>query len=75
MGDIATTIWIVCYFLVLLGLSAYGLHRYTMIFLYWKYRKSKPEPASQFKELPRITVQLPIFNELYVVSCVVLETH
>jgi cellulose synthase/poly-beta-1,6-N-acetylglucosamine synthase-like glycosyltransferase len=67
MGHIATSIWIVCYFLVLLGLSAYGIHRYTMIYLYWKHRRSRPEPASRFKELPRITIQLPIFNELYVV--------
>ncbi len=67
MGHIATSVWIICYFVVLLGLSAYGLHRYTMIYLYWKHSRRKPEPDSHFKQLPKVTVQLPIFNELYVV--------
>ena len=67
MGHIATSILIVCYFLVLLGLSAYGIHRYTMIYLYWKHRKSRPKPLNRFQELPKVTIQLPIFNELYVV--------
>ena len=67
MGHIATSICIVCYFLVLLCLSAYGIHRYTMIYLYWKHRKSRPKPLDRFQELPKVTIQLPIFNELYVV--------
>ena len=64
MGPLATTIWIICYFAVLLGLAGYGIHRYTMIFLYWRNRRKKPEPQSEFKDLPSVTVQLPIFNEL-----------
>ena len=36
--------------------------------LYWKYRKRAPKPLSTFEKLPRVTVQLPIFNELYVVE-------
>ena len=68
MGHLATTIWIICYFAVLLGLAGYGIHRYTMIFLYWRNRRKKPEPLSEFKDLPSVTVQLPIFNELHVVE-------
>ena len=68
MGPLATTIWIICYFAVLLGLAGYGIHRYTMIFLYWRNRRKKPEPQSEFKDLPSVTVQLPIFNELHVVE-------
>ena len=67
MGHLATTIWIFCYFGVLLGLAGYGLHRYSMIYLYWKHSRRKPEPDSCFDQLPHITVQLPIFNEMYVV--------
>ncbi len=67
MGHFATTTWVICYFLVLLGLSAYGLHRYTMIYLYWKHSRRKPEPGARFDKLPKVTVQLPIFNEMYVV--------
>ena len=68
MGHLATTIWIICYFAVLLGLAGYGFHRYTMIFLYWKNRRKQPEPKSTFENLPIVTVQLPIFNELHVVQ-------
>src|SRR3954471_16041219 len=60
--------WSFCYFLVLLGLSLYGLHRYVILYLYFKYRNRAPKPIAQFEELPRITVQLPIYNEMYVVE-------
>lgn len=57
------------YFAVLLVLSCYGLHRYEMIRGYWKHRKGLTEVAPQrFAELPRVTVQLPIYNERYVVE-------
>ena len=54
------------YFLVLLVLSVYGSHRYVMAYLYYKYKGNLPVPKSAFSELPRVTVQLPIFNEMYV---------
>ena len=53
---------------VLLGLSLYGLHRYVIVYLYLKNKKNVPVPARQFEQLPRVTVQLPMFNELYVVE-------
>jgi cellulose synthase/poly-beta-1,6-N-acetylglucosamine synthase-like glycosyltransferase len=53
---------------VLSGLSLYGLHRYVILYLYFKYRNRAPKPAAQFEQLPRVTVQLPIFNEMYVVE-------
>ena len=57
------------YFIVLTLLAAYGIHRYTLVYLYYKKRKNRTvEPANQFPELPRVTVQLPIFNEQYVVD-------
>src|SRR3979490_2155715 len=61
-------IWTICYLSVLLGLSAYGVHRYFIIYLFLKHRKRGPEPASHFEQLPKVTVQLPIFNEVYVVE-------
>jgi cellulose synthase/poly-beta-1,6-N-acetylglucosamine synthase-like glycosyltransferase len=60
------TIWTICYLSVLVGLSAYGVHRYFIIYLFLKNRKRAPVPAARFKELPAVTVQLPIFNEVYV---------
>lgn len=60
--------WIICYAVAILGLAGYGVHRFVMIFLYWKYRRNEPKPMQRFEELPVITVQLPIFNEAYVVQ-------
>src|SRR5215213_4422479 len=67
-GSLGNTFWTVCYSIVLLGLSLYGLHRYVIVYLFFKYRKRAPKPAGAFEKLPRVTVQLPVFNELYVVE-------
>ena len=57
------------YFIVLIILAAYGAHRYWLVYLYYKHRKNKTtDPAAYFDDLPRATVQLPIFNEQYVVD-------
>jgi cellulose synthase/poly-beta-1,6-N-acetylglucosamine synthase-like glycosyltransferase len=59
------------YFIVLIILAAYGAHRYWMVYLYYKHKKNKTTEAAahfQFDDLPRVTVQLPIFNEQYVVD-------
>jgi cellulose synthase/poly-beta-1,6-N-acetylglucosamine synthase-like glycosyltransferase len=57
------------YFIVLIILAAYGAHRYWLVYLYYKNKKEKTSVApAQFEELPRVTVQLPIFNEQYVVD-------
>src|ERR1700685_2963452 len=63
------------YFSVLTVLSFYGLHRYAMIRGYMKHRKSfTGEPPSRFDTLPRVTIQLPIYNERYVVERLLEET-
>ncbi len=57
------------YFIVMLVLAAYGIHRYTMCYQYFKHRKKyNPNPVALFPELPRVTVQLPIFNEQFVID-------
>ena len=63
---VSFTFWTICYLSVLVGLSAYGVHRYFIIYLFLKNRKRKPVPAARFEHLPVVTVQLPIFNEIYV---------
>src|SRR5690349_18408472 len=68
IGSLGNIIWTVCYSIVLLGLSLYGLHRYVIIYLYYKYRKQVPQAAGQFEKLPVVTVQLPVYNEMYVVE-------
>src|SRR5436309_9443786 len=57
------------YFAVMVILASYGLHRYALVFMYYRNRKNHAtEPPQKFAELPRITVQLPIFNEQFVVD-------
>jgi cellulose synthase/poly-beta-1,6-N-acetylglucosamine synthase-like glycosyltransferase len=57
------------YFAVMILLSVYGVHRYTMVYMYYKHQKNyNPNPPKHFEELPRVTVQLPIFNEQFVID-------
>ena len=57
------------YFAVMILLSFYGVHRYTMCYRYFKNKKNyDPNPPQPFAELPRVTVQLPIFNEQFVID-------
>ncbi|MEI8341352.1 MAG: cellulose synthase family protein [Verrucomicrobiota bacterium] len=65
MGNI---IWGISYLLVLVGLSLYGIHRYAIVYLFLKHRNNVPKPLSTFDQLPLVTVQLPIYNEFYVVE-------
>src|SRR5438477_422276 len=67
-GSVGYAIWTICYLSVLIGLSAYGVHRYFIIYLFLKHRKRAPIPLGHFEQLPKVTVQLPIFNEIYVVE-------
>ena len=60
---------LVPYFIVLILLAGYGMHRYILVYLYYKHRENRTiDPPGHFEELPRLTVQLPIFNEQYVVG-------
>ena len=56
------------YFFVMAVLAIYGLHRYAMVVNYFKYRKNAAGPPPPVSEWPRVTVQLPIFNERYVIE-------
>lgn len=57
------------YFLLMIILAFYGLHRYQLVWLYYRHKKNATrEPAGHFAELPFITVQLPIFNEQFVID-------
>jgi len=60
---------LVPYFLVMIVLAIYGVHRYTLCYVYFRYRKNyNPNPPRHFDELPRVTIQLPIFNEQFVID-------
>lgn len=62
------------YFAVMGILSFYGIHRYHVIRTYYKHRKNLTiEPAVRFEQLPRVTIQLPLYNERFVVERLVEE--
>ena len=60
------TLTLAVYFFVLVILAVYGWHRYYLVYLYMKHKDHPPAPMGTFQNLPRITVQLPIYNEMYV---------
>ncbi len=65
---------LVPYFVILVILSCYGCHRYEMIRRYFKHHKGHPEPAAApLGALPRVTIQLPLYNERYVVERLIDE--
>ena len=60
------TLTLATYFFVLVILAVYGWHRYYLVYLYMKNKGRQPVPLGSFDQLPRVTVQLPIYNEMYV---------
>jgi cellulose synthase/poly-beta-1,6-N-acetylglucosamine synthase-like glycosyltransferase len=59
------TLVLATYFFVLVILAVYGWHRYYLVYLYMKNKDRHPKPAG-LAQLPKVTVQLPIYNEMYV---------
>jgi len=68
MTSLPETLILVLYFFVLSILAIYGWHRYYLVHLYTKNRDKVPGdlPPLARKDLPQVTIQLPIYNEMYV---------
>ena len=69
MTSLPETLILVFYFFVLSILAIYGWHRYYLVYLYMKNRDKAPArqaPPPPLAVLPRVTIQLPIYNEMYV---------
>src|ERR1700722_6991294 len=62
------------YISVLFFVALYGFHRYVLVYLYLKHRDHIYQPKGKFIALPRITVQLPMFNENEVAERVIRHT-
>ena len=56
------------YFFVLVILAVYGWHRYYLVYLYMRHKDHLPRPDGSFESLPTVTIQLPLYNEMYVVD-------
>ncbi len=61
---------LIFYFGILGVLAIYGGYRVKQVVDFWRYRKLTPKPKAHYAagEFPHITVQLPLFNEMYVVE-------
>lgn len=59
----------ILYLASLLALSALGVYRYRLCWLYLKTRSVRPPaPLPLPSPLPSVTVQLPVYNEVYVIE-------
>ncbi len=67
-GPLGQTLTLAAYYAVLAVLAVYGAHRGLMVYLYYRHRRDAPQPAGPLAAWPRVTVQLPIYNEVYVVK-------
>lgn len=63
-----TAIILFFYLLAIVVLALFGLHRYYLVYLYYKHKNKPLQPKRKFDKLPPVTVQLPIYNEYYVVE-------
>jgi cellulose synthase/poly-beta-1,6-N-acetylglucosamine synthase-like glycosyltransferase len=62
----AETLILALYFFVLSILAVYGWHRYYLVYLYMKHKGSVPAALPAPRVPPPVTIQLPIYNEMYV---------
>lgn len=59
---------VVIYGISIFILALFGLHKYYLLYLYWRYKSKPAFTPGAFTSLPKVTVQLPIYNEKYVVE-------
>ncbi|HEX7356615.1 MAG TPA: cellulose synthase family protein [Ignavibacteriaceae bacterium] len=56
------------YFVSLSILFVFGLHGFVMMYYHRKYGHKIPVPNKDFKEDAIVTIQLPLYNEMYVIE-------
>ena len=59
---------LVAYFISLLILFIFGCHGFVMLYYHRKYGKSNPVVRTEVNGDALVTIQLPLYNELYVVE-------
>jgi cellulose synthase/poly-beta-1,6-N-acetylglucosamine synthase-like glycosyltransferase len=62
----AETLTLAAYFFVLIILAIYGWHRYYLVYLYMSNRGRNPIASVPLDPAPVVTIQLPLYNEMYV---------
>jgi cellulose synthase/poly-beta-1,6-N-acetylglucosamine synthase-like glycosyltransferase len=64
----AETAVLAAYFFILIVLAIYGWHRYYLVYLYMRHKDNVPREGRAPGTLPLVTIQLPIYNEMYVLD-------
>src|SRR4030088_1109643 len=64
--SISETLTLAAYFFVLIILAVYGWHRYYLVYLYIWNKDKQPKAGPPLDPLPIVTIQLPLYNEMYV---------
>ncbi len=62
------------YFISLTILFLFGSSGFIMIYYYMKHRGKRPQPARPLEHFPVVTMQLPVYNEYYVVERLIHAT-
>ena len=62
---------LVVYGVTLLFIFIYSLAQANLVYLYQKSKRKHKQPAPDIAEYPFVTVQLPVYNELYVVERII----
>src|SRR6185312_10231844 len=60
------TLTLATYFFVVIILAVYGWHRYYLVYVYMRNRDKQPKATAPLSPLPIVTIQLPLYNEMYV---------
>jgi len=68
MDNILESSILAIYFVSLAILFVFGSHGYVMVYLYNKFRAPAPKNPPSLQDFPQVTIQLPVFNEMYVVE-------
>lgn len=64
-GDYA---FLIFYIFAIIILALFGLHKYMLLYIRRKYADDPVKPAPEPAVWPLVTIQLPIFNERYVIK-------
>lgn len=68
MKSVLIAVFVTVYLLDIFLLFVYGMHTYLMIFLYKKNYSRCQLKKTKMTKYPMVTIQLPVFNEQYVVE-------
>src|SRR2546423_1028045 len=73
-SNVAGNLLVAFYIAILLMVATYGFHRYILLYLYRKYKHNTYTPKANFEQLPRVTIQLPMYNEDVVAQRIINAT-